>query len=387
MTRPLGISGILLAILILSGGPPIVAIFTPALQAAEPDRQARQPGDQANPPWEKATLGGGCFWCTEAIYRELAGVRKVVSGYSGGQKENPTYEEISTGLTGHAEVVQITFDPTILSYTQLLEVFWKIHDPTTLNQQGPDVGTQYRSVVFYANPKQQRQAEAILKGLSISGAFTRPIVTEISPLINFYPAEDYHQDYYRLHGRLPYCKKVIRPKLKKFRHLFADRLKEKSSRDALPRGKKTKVKEKHSDREKSTDWRHADWRKQLTKMQYHVTCEQGTERAFTGKYWNNQRPGIYRCVRCGQPLFDAAAKYKSGTGWPSCFQPIDKSLVQEVEDRGMSSVRTEVRCSRCGAHLGHVFHDGPQPTGLRYCMNSAALDFQEAETGQSEDNP
>ncbi len=369
-------------------------------QASESNQQAGQPREQATTPWEKATLGGGCFWCTEAVYRELAGVEKVVSGYSGGQKEDPTYEQICTGLTGHAEVIQITFDPGKISYEQLLQVFWKTHDPTTLNRQGADVGTQYRSVIFYADENQQRQAEASKKKLSLSGAFTRPIVTEISPRINFYPAEDYHQDYYRLHGRQPYCQQVIGPKMEKFRHVFADRLKKATQPDDSPQqdssaaGKKGAEKsaagksalgEKSSAAEKPTDWQHVDWRKQLTKMQYYVTRKQGTERAFSGAYWDNKRPGIYQCVCCGLPLFDAAAKYKSGTGWPSYFQPIDKKNVQEVEDRGLLSVRTEVRCNRCGAHLGHVFDDGPQPTGLRYCMNSAALDFKEADLHPAEE--
>ena len=359
------------------------------LQAEEPEPQATQPQDQVI-ALEKATFGGGCFWCTEAVYQELDGVQKVVSGYSGGQKENPTYREVCTGLTGHAEVIQVTFDPQKISYEQLLQVFWKTHDPTTLNRQGADVGTQYRSVIFYANEKQHREAEASKKKLSRSGAFTRPIVTEISPLINFYPAEDYHQDYFRLHGHLPYCQMVIRPKMEKFRHLFADHLKKESTSKNSPQTEKSSTapataKKKTSASEKPTDWRHLDWRKRLTKMQYYVTREQGTERAFSGKYWDNKRPGIYKCVCCGLPLFDAATKYKSGTGWPSYYQPIDKKNVQEVEDRGLLSVRTEIRCSRCGAHLGHVFDDGPQPTGKRYCMNSAALDFQAAEADKRQD--
>jgi len=154
-----------------------------------------------------------------------------VSGYSGGQKESPTYKEVCSGTTGHAEVIQVTYDPRKISYAQLLEVFWKTHDPTTLNRQGADVGTQYRSVVFYADENQHRQAETTKKKLSHSGAFTRPIVTEISPLIKFYPAEDYHQDYFRLHGRQPYCQMVIQPKMEKFRQVFADRLEQESPSD------------------------------------------------------------------------------------------------------------------------------------------------------------
>ncbi len=321
MTRPLGIPRLLLPILILAGGTSIVSQSPRKLQAKELDPQVASPRDPAA-PLEKATLGGGCFWCTEAFYRELAGVRDVVSGYSGGQKENPTYEAVCTGLTGHAEVIQVTYDPGEISYEQLLEVFWKTHDPTTLNRQGVDVGTQYRSVLFYANENQHRLAEETKKKLDHSGAFTRPIATEISPLINFYPAEDYHQDYYRRHGRQPYCKKVIRPKMNKFRKVFADRLKQDPPTADRPNTAPSSTATspapiKTSAAQDPIDWTRVDWRKRLTRMQYRVTRKQGTEQAFTGKYWDNRRPGIYECVCCGLPLFNAATKFKSGTGWPS----------------------------------------------------------------------
>ena len=174
---------------------------------------------------EKATFGSGCFWCTEAIFENLKGVHSVVSGYAGGNVLNPTYEEVCTGTTGHAEVTQITYDPSVISYDELLEVFWKTHDPTTLNRQGNDVGPQYRSVIFYHDDEQKQLAEKYKAELDKSGAWDNPIVTEISPLTNYFPAEKYHQDYYNNNPNQGYCAFVIAPKLEKFRKVFKDKLK------------------------------------------------------------------------------------------------------------------------------------------------------------------
>lgn len=172
-----------------------------------------------------ATFGNGCFWCTEAIFQQVDGVEKVVSGYAGGKVKNPTYKEVCSGLTGHAEVIQITYDPNRVTYDELLEVFWMTHDPTTLNRQGADVGTQYRSVVFYHTEEQKQLATAYKQKLNASGAFDNPVVTEISPISAYYPAEDYHQNYYNLNGNAPYCSYVIQPKLDKFKKVFKDKLK------------------------------------------------------------------------------------------------------------------------------------------------------------------
>lgn len=170
---------------------------------------------------ETATLGGGCFWCLEAVFEQLQGVTQVVSGYAGGTAANPTYEQVCSGRTGHAEVVQVTFDPQVLSYRQLLEVFFAVHDPTTLNRQGADIGTQYRSVVFTHSPEQRQTAEALVAELNRQGVWDRPIVTQVAPLEAFYPAEEYHQGYYRENPQQGYCRVVISPKLAKFRQLFA----------------------------------------------------------------------------------------------------------------------------------------------------------------------
>lgn len=199
-----------------------------------PSDQPESTGDD-EPKLELATFGNGCFWCTEAVFSELKGVKSVVSGYSGGHVDNPSYKQVCTGLTGHAEVVQIAFDPQVISFEELLEVFFKTHDPTTLNRQGPDVGTQYRSAVFYHNEAQREAAEKYKQQLDASGEFDAPIVTEITKFDKFFPAEDYHQQYYELNGHEPYCRMMIRPKVSKVRHIFKDKLKNAEERREFER--------------------------------------------------------------------------------------------------------------------------------------------------------
>lgn len=194
--------------------------------APKPNRTGEEKPRGESERVEVATFGGGCFWCTEAFFRELEGVKEVVSGYSGGVLKNPTYQAVLTGATGHAEVVQITYDPEAISFDELLEVFWKTHDPTTLNRQGPDFGTQYRSVVFYHDQRQRELAEHYKEKLNESGAFRAPIVTEIGPFTAFYPAEEYHQDFYERNPKQSYCRAVIRPKMTKFKRVFKDKLKQ-----------------------------------------------------------------------------------------------------------------------------------------------------------------
>ncbi len=211
----------------------------------QPDRStpSQLPGDASVEPagtkgkptqLETATFGSGCFWCSEAVFERVKGVEKVVSGYSGGSVPNPSYQQVCTGLTGHAEVIQLTFDPSVISFADLLEIFWKTHDPTTLNQQGPDHGTQYRSVVFHHNDQQREIAEAYKQQLDESKEFKKPIVTEISPFKEFHPAEGYHQDYFELNRRQPYCARYISPKIKKFNRMFKDKLKGSEERDERP---------------------------------------------------------------------------------------------------------------------------------------------------------
>ncbi len=188
-------------------------------------KEVHMVSDESAGRLRKATFGSGCFWCTEAVFQEMKGIESVVSGYSGGDVEDPSYKQVCSGTTGHAEVVQVTYDPEVVSYGDLLKVFWQTHDPTTPNRQGNDVGPQYRSVIFYHDEDQRQAAEEVKQKLDASGAFERPIVTEISPLRNFFAAENYHQDFYRLNGSQPYCAFIIRPKMEKFRKAFADKLK------------------------------------------------------------------------------------------------------------------------------------------------------------------
>ena len=222
----------------------------------------------------QATFGTGCFWCTEAIFEQLKGVYAVVSGYSGGQLQNPTYKQVSTGLTGHAEVVHIVYNPAVISYPELLEVFWKTHDPTTPNRQGVDVGPQYRSVIFFHDDRQRELAVKYKQKLDASGAFSAPIVTEISPFTGFFPAEDYHQAYYERNGRQPYCQRVIRPKMQKFAKVFHDKLK------AEPRAASRKSRRPN-----------AEWRAQLTAQQYAVTREAADREAVHGRVLEAQGQG------------------------------------------------------------------------------------------------
>jgi methionine-S-sulfoxide reductase len=216
--------GVVASVLVLSLLGINVMSSVPSRPAADDQKSSPSPAPLTE-KLETATFGAGCFWCSEAVFQRLKGVRSVVSGYSGGTVKNPTYKQVSTGTTGHAEVVQVKFDPQQVSYAELLEVFWKTHDPTTKDRQGNDVGTQYRSVVFYHNDEQRKLAEHYKGKLDEAGAFTAPIVTRIEAFREFFPAEDYHQNYYNLNSQQPYCSVIIRPKIDKLKKVFQDKLK------------------------------------------------------------------------------------------------------------------------------------------------------------------
>jgi len=296
---------------------------------------------------EKALFAGGCFWCMEKPFESLPGVITAVSGYTTGTTKNPTYQDYAKG--GHLEAVEITFDSSRITYSELLDVFWRQINPTDAGGQFVDRGYEYSSGIFYFNDEQKKLAEASKIALMNSKVFKKPIVTPILPAKAFYSAEEYHQDYYKKNPvRYWYYRKGSG------RDQFLDKV---WGEDRDNQRKMTSLKNK------------------LTPLQYKVTQEEGTEPPFNNAYWDNIEAGIYVDIVSGEVLFSSTDKYKSGTGWPSFTKPLVPENIVEKEDGSLFGRRIEIRSKHADSHLGHVFNDGPEPTGLRYCMNSAAMRF------------
>ncbi len=350
----------LLPLLLLTACGVDARVEDPALVANDGAAAMRSGNSDTLPSVEPrlATFAGGCFWCVEAPFEKVPGVLEVVSGYCGGDDPDPTYKEVCSGTTGHTEAVQITYDPTRVSYDDLLEIFWRQIDPTDSGGQFVDRGSQYRSEIFTHSEEQRLAAEASRDRLGKSGRFDTRILTAITPLETFYPAEDYHQDFYK--------KSTARYESYRSgsgRDAYLDRVWG-EDRTFEPAGGTTW--EKPSDEE---------LRERLTDLQYRVTQKDDTERAFTGEYWDNHEEGLYVDIVSGEALFSSRDKFDSGTGWPSFTRPITETALRFSSDKKLGYVRSEVRSALADSHLGHVFDDGPKPTGLRYCINSAALRF------------
>lgn len=347
----------------------------------------------SNSNLEVATFAGGCFWCVEAAFETVPGVSEVISGYTGGKEVSPTYKQVASGSTGHTEAVQVFYDDAMITYEGLLETLWRTANPTDINGQYVDRGQQYRPEIFFHNEAQKVAAETSKMKLNDSNRYDDPVLIAITPASDFYAAEDYHQDYYKTN-----------PVRYKFytrnsgRYQFIDSVwpegREVDYSQYLPANTSDKMNEEAMSMNTETEQANMnvafnadtfvkpsakELKNMLSAVEYKVTQKDGTERAFSHSLNDEKRAGLYVDIVSGEPLFSSTDKFDSKTGWPSFIRPIDNNAVVEKDDRSLFGLRIEIRSAVADSHLGHVFTDGPAPTGLRYCMNGASMRFIPAE--------
>ncbi|NQV11738.1 peptide-methionine (R)-S-oxide reductase MsrB [Candidatus Uhrbacteria bacterium] len=351
----------LLAIAIIAIGTWGFSWYTGHTSPAELDTYTVTPGE------EVAYFAGGCFWCVESDFEKLTGVDEAVSGYMGGILDSPSYNQVSSGESGHIEIVKVVYNPNQVSYRRLILDLLKHSDPTDEGGSFFDRGHQYTSAIFYSSDDEKRIAEEVIQELEDAKVYSKPIVTSIKPAGTFWVAEDYHQDYYKKNpvrynhyrkgsGRDAFIESVWGGG--EFDALFIDEI---------------VVAQPWKNFNKPSD---SELRKTLTALQYKITQKEGTETPFENEYWDNHEDGIYVDIVSGEPLFSSTDKYDSGTGWPSFLKPIDYSFVTEKQDYKLIIPRTEIRSKIADSHLGHIILDGPESNDkIRYCMNSASMRF------------